>query len=407
MSSSFRKSVRPVAGAVAFACAASAAHAQAWIFDPRVEVAAVYDDNYRLTDQRGQEIEVKGGALDAALNMHRDTQTTTFGLTPRIHSTFFDVSSEEATEYYLDGIAEKKTQRLDSKFEAHFADESVVSSELPAADFPGLELGQPTSGDNGRVTFRNRRRLIVAEPSLVWDWTERRHLTGDLQYVDAKYDRNDFFEQTSYRTGVGSVGILFNTTQRSTLWFRVAQQVYDPDNSTPNTDTTSATVEYRTSTTQITSFYVRGGAAHSTRDANATAPGVSETSFDGGVGVAWSLQTTQIVLDFLRSSSPSSVGAVVNRDEARFRLTHQFDPRFSGDLAVRGIRTTGLTNDVSAVRDRKYAAGTISFEWRASRQFSIHGAYDYTWQKFQFQPNDAVSNGVTLSVVYEPRRLEK
>ncbi len=57
------------------------------------------------------------------------------------------------------------------------------------------------------------------------------------------------------------------------------------------------------------------------------------------------------------------------------------------------------------MRDRKYAAGSTGFEWRANRQFSLHGEYDYTWQKFADQPNDASSNGVIVSVIYEPRRL--
>jgi hypothetical protein len=406
MSLSSRNSRTAVAGAVALACAASAAHAQVWIFDPRVEVGAVYDDNYRLTDQPGQEIEVAGGAIDASLGMHQDTQTTTLGLTPRIHRTFFNESSEEATEYYLDGIAEKKTQRLDSKFLASFADESVVSSELPAADFPGLVLGQPSSGDNGLVTFRNRRRLILADPSVAWDWTERRHLTGDFQYADVKYD-SQFIEQVGYKTYTGTGGLLLNTTQRSTVWFTVAEQKYSPDDNSPDTDTTFASVEYRTSTTQIASFYVRLGAGHSTRDGFGATPSISTTSVNGGIGAQWNLQTTQIVVDALRSTSPSSIGAVVNRDEARVRLIHQFDTRFSGSLAVRGIRTHGLTNDVNAVRDRDYATGSVGFEWRATRQYSITGAYIYSWQKYQFAQNDAISNGVNLSVVYEPRRLEK
>jgi hypothetical protein len=406
MSSSYRNSLAPVAGAVALACGAQAAHAQVWVFDPRVEVAAIYDDNYRLTDQRGQEIEVTGGALDASLGMHLDTQTTSLGVTPRIHRTFFNESSEEATEYYLDALAEKKTQRLDSKFIASFSDESVVSSELPAADFPGLNLGQATSGDAGQVSFRNRRRLIVAEPSIAWDWTERRHLTADVQYVDTKFD-SQFVEQIGYKTYTGTGGILFNTTQRSTTWFTVSQQKYTPDDNSPDTDTTSAAVEFRTSRTEIASLYVRGGVSHSTRDAEGTNPSISKTSFNGGVGAEWALQTTRIVLDALRSTSPSSVGAVVNRNEVRLRVNHQFDPRFSGFVAGRGIRTEGLTNNVNAVRDRKYATGSVGFEWRASRQTSITGAYDYTWQKYQTEPNDAVSNGVTLSFVYQPRRLEK
>jgi hypothetical protein len=405
MSSSYRNWLVRAAVAAALATGASAAYADAWIFDPRVEVGAVYDDNYRLSSIDAQKIDVTGAAVDAELGMRTESPRSLFGITPRVHSTFFpDASSEEATDYYLAGTAQTRTQRLVSKFDAQFADESVVSSELLSADFPGVGLGQPVSGDTGRVSIRNRRRLVTATPSVSYDWTERRHLTADLQYVDAKFD-NNVFEQVGYTSYGATAGILFNTTQRSTVWLQLLGSRFSADNNTPDTDTTGVAVEYRTSSSEITSFYARIGAAHSQRDAQGINPSVSTTSFNGGVGAEWRLPTTRFVLDALRSTSPSSAGAVVNRDEVRFRTTHDFTPRFSASLAARGIKTTGLQNSVSSVAERKYATGTAGFEWRANRQISLEGAYDYRWQKYQTDPSDAVSNAVTLSVVYQPRRL--
>ncbi len=125
------------------------------------------------------------------------------------------------------------------------------------------------------------------------------------------------------------------------------------------------------------------------------------------MGVAWTYQVTSFVIDALRSTSPSSQGAVVNRDELRFRLTRAFSPKVTGYVAARGIRTSGVDNTAVDVRERKYYTGRTGFEWRMTRQFALDGAYEYKWQKYDGDPTNATSNGVTLSVVYQPRRLLK
>lgn len=411
MSSSYRKLKRKriarLAAASAITCVTGPALAASdWIFDPRVELGAVYDDNYRLTDQPGQEIDVAGAALDAVLGMRAEGTRSKFGITPRVHSAYFpNQSSENHTDYYLDALAEKHTQRVVSAIVASFADESVVSSELAAADFPGLDLGQTASGDTGLVTVRNRRRLILANPSLQYDWTERRHLTFDLHYVDASYD-DQFAEQVGYTDYGGSAGLTWDLSQRHVFSVRVLGATYSPATSNPDTNTGGIALEWRSAPSQVRTYYFRVGARHSDRNATSTQAEVSETNFDGGVGAAWQLQTTRFVIDLLRSTAPSSAGVVVNRDEIRFRLTHLFQPRFSAFIALRGIKTNSLEdNSTDPVRDRKYATGSTGLEWRASRQISLHGSYEYRWQEFENAPTDARSNGVLLSVVYEPRRV--
>ncbi len=395
-----------LACAAAAACATPAAFADIdWVFDPRIEAGAVYNDNYRLTDQRGQEIEVKGGDIDAALGIRGADQRSQYALTPRIRSTFFpDASSEEATDYYLGGSAENRTQRFLSKLQAQFADESVVSSELLAADFPGLGLGQTVSGDTGLVTVRNRRRLITVNPDFSYDWTTRRHVVFGVAYVDVKY-QDQVAQQVGFKDYDGYAGLLWDVSQRHTFSVRVTGDRFTPDDNTQDINTGGVVAEWRTAASAITSYYFRLGVNHSDRNATDTQPGLSSTNLNGGLGAEWHFQATQLVLDAMQTTAPSGSGTVVERDEVRFRLVRTFQPRLSGFVALRGIRTNGLGNEVVSVRDRKYAAGSTGFEWRANRQFSLHGEYDYTWQKFADQPNDASSNGVIVSVIYEPRRL--
>jgi hypothetical protein len=407
MSSSFlNMNTQRAVGALALLAASPMALAQSWVLDPRVEVSAIYDDNFRLTDQPGQEIEVTGGALDAALTARRETQAALFAVTPRIRSTLFpDESSEESTDYFLTLEGEKRTQRTTSKVDLRFADESVVTSELLAADFPGVDLGESVSGDAGRVSVRNRRRLIALAPSVLFDWTERRHLTFDLHAVDAEYDSLQF-EQVGYTDYGAGAAIGWNVSQRSLISVGLRGSRYSPEGASEDTTTYGVVAEWRTAASQVMDFYFRAGSNRSERDATATSADVSATTFNGGVGVAWNLQTTRIVLDALRSTVPSSAGAVVDRDELRFRVSRAFQPRVSGYVALRGIRTEGVDEAVAPIRDREYATGSAGLEWRVSRQISLAGEYEYKWQEFEDEPNDATSNGVTLSIIYEPRRLD-
>ncbi len=381
------------------------AAAATWEYEPRVEVGAVYDDNYRLTDQPGQEIEVTGPSLDAQINFRNETPRTILEVTPRIYATYFpDEPSEDATDYFLSGSAEHNSQRLHLRGRALFSDESVVASNILAADFPGVDLGDTVSGDDGRVSIRNRRTLINVTPSLGFDWTERRRVIAAAHFIDANYD-DDVFEQVGY-TDIGALGgIEFDTSQRGTVAVRASISSYSPDSSAPDTTRTGIDAEWRTRGSEIMRYYFRAGVTRSERDSTGAAASISDTAFNGGVGVSWRWQVTELVLDAVRSAGPSSSGSVVNRDELRFRLTRAMSPRMAGHVALRGVRTEGAVDDVLLVRDREYAAASAGLEYRWSRQFALRGSYNYTWQELEGEPADATSNGVTLSVVYEPRRV--
>jgi hypothetical protein len=398
----------PAASGAALLLGAGTASAQQWIFDPRVEVQGVYNDNNRMTQVRGEEIEVKGAAVDALAAFRRETQTDTFEATPHVRSSWFpDAREEQSTDKYLDLKASHKSQRTLTNLYAGFADESVVTSDLLIADYPGVNLGQTVSGDSGRVSVRNRRQQYSFLPTFDFAWTERRHLTATAHYVDTSYDKS-VFEQVGYKDYGASVGIKWNTSQRATFEVDVVGAQFRPDDNSPDTSTGGVVAEWRMAPTQIMSYYFRLGGTRASADSTPTLASQDHSSFNGGAGVAWNYQITRVLIDALRSTSPSSQGAIVNRDELRFSLQRDFSPLFTGIFALRGIRTQGLQGTgINQVRERKYYTGRAGFEWHLNRSYSIDGAYEYRWQKYTGDPTDASSNGVTLSVVYQPRRLLK
>jgi hypothetical protein len=331
-----------------------------------------------------------------------------FEAVPHIRSSWFpDARSEESTDKYFDLRGSHKAQRSLFSIDAGYADESVVTSDLLVADFPGVDLGQTVSGDSGRVSVRNRRRQYSLLPHYEFDWTERRHLTFDAHYVDTRYE-DQLFEQIGYKDYGGVAGIKWNTSQRSTFQVSVVGTRFDPADTSPDTMTYGLFAEWRTAPSQILSYYFRVGGNRAEMDTSGTSSNDSSSSFNGGAGVAWDFQVTRLMFDALRSTSPSSQGAIVNRDELRFSLQRDFSPRVTGFVGLRGIHTDGLEHQgATQVDERRYYTGRTGFEWHVTRAYSIEGAYEYRWQKYKGDPTNASSNGVTISVVYQPRRLLK
>ena len=383
--------------AAAALAAAGTVDAANWDYNPRVELAATYNDNFRLAENSQPKIVAAGPVLDATFGMRSLTQTNELSLAPRIRVSIYpDDHDDQSTDGYFDLKGEHKTQKLDLALLGSYANESVIYSDLLPANFNGTPLGEIVGTGSNRVTVSNRRQLERLEPSLVYDFTQREHFLTNLEYEHASFSKNDVFQQIGYKNLFGTVGLGLDFTQRSTVTFMVNGARFEPE---VGGDTTSygMTSQWSWRRTQVQQFYVRAGLARSQADVPGGAT-TSNTNFVGGAGVSWTYQITKYVIDFLQGVSPSSSGAVVNHTEARGQLIRSFSPRLSGTLAVRAIRLRGAA---VLVQGSDYAAATAGFQYQITRNYRLAGEYDYTWLRFQGEPN-ANSNAVFVSIIYQP-----
>ena len=127
------------------------------------------------------------------------------------------------------------------------------------------------------------------------------------------------------------------------------------------------------------------------------------SGFNGGVGVQWAFEVTNLFLDLNHYVDPSSSGRVVNRDQLRFELSRRMSDRTGLNFAVRAVRDDDTGNDPT-FQSRKYASGLAEYEWRFTREFSLRTGYEYTWRKYEDEPGDAASNRFYLGVTYDPHR---
>jgi hypothetical protein len=412
MSSSCLKAT--VTAAVALALVATQAHGASWQYDPRIHVGVLHDDNYRLTEVRGAEVEATGGWVDAQLSLRSEEPRGYLELTPRLRTTIFpDASEEESTDGFFGGRWNRRWLRVESNVDLHYSDESVISSELVTAEFPDIDLGDVVIGDDGRAQVRNRRQLASLQPRVAFDWTQRSRVEGALSYIEADFDRT-FEEQSGFRDISASAGYAFDVTPRDTVSIRGRIGEYEPDSAFDATLRTGVHGEWTRRWTETSQVYIRIGTDSTETDVRRRETPLSpllpvtvtQSSWVGGVGTKWQRQVTEVVLDVVRSSSPSSAGVVTIRDEARASVRRALSARFWLEGFVRAVRTDGAIEDLTNVRDREYLASKVGFQWRASRQTTVLGAYHYDWQEFEGGLTDATSNQINFSVIYEPRRRD-
>lgn len=419
MSSSYRK-LYATLGAGALLGLVPGARADNWELLPRIEAGALYNDNYRLADIPGQELQVYGPYIDAQLALDLNTPTTKLDIVPRVRWTNFPPDhADQSTDGYLDIDGDHKTLRSDLAGVLQYENQTVIYSELPSATFLGEALGQPATNVSGRVSVSNRQTFERAAPTYQFDFTQRAHLDLNADVEHVSYDQSAI-DQIGYSSYTGGAGIGYDISQRSVLTVLGIGSHFVPQTGGDNTNNYGVQAEWDLRQSQIAQFYARLGLNRTNAEVTTTSTvitgprgrpittvttansNVTTTGVTGGVGVDLRYQITEITIDVLRALTPSAEGAVVTDDEVRFRMLHAFAPKFSGFFGARGIRLRGVSSAVGpTVTGEDYAAAEAGFDYQITQNYRIETAYDYTWQRFPGTPT-ANSNAVRLAIIYQP-----
>jgi hypothetical protein len=342
---------------------------------------------------------------------------------PRVRSDVYPTDHEDqSTDGFLDIGWDTKTLRSDFNGVATYANETVILSELLPATFPGIQLGQVVAGESGIVSFRNREQVAHVAPSYTYDLTQRTHLNVQGAYDHASFNESEV-PQVGYNNYYGQAGVLFDVTQLSTVSLNAVGSRFVPQVGSGATTTYGVMAEWDLVRSQIAHFYARLGDNRSRSDVTTTTtvttppirrglpPTVTQVTTSGvvttngvtgGVGVELRYQITEVTVDFLRSLSPSDVGAQVVHNELRFRVLHAFAPRFSGFLGVRGVRLRSSSSHAGlTVTGEDYLTAESGLDYQITQSFRVEAKYDFIWQRFQGTPS-ASSNAVGLAVIYQP-----
>jgi len=385
------------------------AHAGNWEFDPRVEVGAQYDDNYRL-GPNGQKVDAYGTIADLSFTEKLVDPRYEFDISPRVHNTFLPNDHEDqSTDGYLGLNGTYRGQKWTLGGVLTYANETVISSELLSANFGGQPLGQTTGEETGLVSFHNRRQLERFLPNFSYDFTPRLHLRSEGQYENASFSRNILVTQAGTNLLIAQEGfkdyyvkggLQYDFSQRYDLVSSLTGAKFLPNGRDTTTERYGVEETFEARPTQIMQWYARLGVnevhAHTMVDGN-----IDKTLVVGGAGVSWTYQLSQYTADFIRDLSASAGGAVVQHDEARGRVVKALTPRLYAVLAARYVRVRGASQTILGIVGSDYTAASGALQYQVTRNYRVQGEYDFTWQRFQGNPSSR-SNSIMVSVIWQP-----
>jgi len=389
-----------IAGMLGLVGAAGAAD---WSIDPRVTVNSEYDDNNRLTHVPGDEVEVVGAEFDGEVIFGAKTPRTSFRFVPRVRANFYpDEPDEETDSEFLALDYEFLGQRHRGAVIADYSRRETLGRYLPD-DFDSGIGGDPGDGDDlGNSTEPNVQDRLSITPELSLDLTERSQLEFGVGYLDVSFDQQVEDDREDFTSASADAAYRYLLSETKSVALRVRGRQYDPADGVA-TDSQAVELEWANRVSEISHVYLRGG---SNRVEQFDEFGDSEwkTGFTGGAGVRWAFEVSELLFEVTRGLDPNSSGRLVARDELRFRYSYSLSPYTRLLASVRGVKD-GSTNDQDVFQERRFATGSIGFDWRMTRQLTLGGGYQHVWRSLEDEPSDARSNRLFLGVTWEPNRL--
>ena len=395
--------IRTLVGGL-LAVGATQATAADWSFDPRVGAAYVYNDNHRLTDVEGTEIDVSGASLDAQLAMRAATQRSLFLLTPRLRSTFFPSDeSEEADDQFVRMFARHATERTLTSLDVDYSRVVTLGYYFPEANVTSDDvLGDPDRGVGLGQSGRNRQDRLVLTPRFAFDVAERQRLHFQVEYLDVTYDEQVPGDRVDFENVLFAAGYRYALTETSAIMLQGGYATYDPADGN-STEVQGLNAEWRNVLSDTAEIYVRAGANRVESISN-SGKSSWDTGFSGGTGVRWTFEVSDVWLDASTSLDPDSSGDIVTRDQVRLQFTRRLGPMTRLTLAGRVMKDTGAGDAEATFDDRTYATGNVGLEWRFAKQWSVSGSYNYQWREYDEADTDAESNAFIIGIAWEPNR---
>lgn len=384
---------------------ATAAHATNYELNPRVELAGGYNDNVTLVTGPNS-ISAADALADARVEWLAQQPNWEWRITPEVRGNWYSGHSElnsNAELLYLQG--ERKGARYALDLSAYGASQSLITNYLPTANI-GSGLGTSQPGTTLATPASIRQNLGYLRPSYQLEMTPRTSLELDLEYIDATYSEQ-IQGYTNYRNLAGAAGLVLRATPTGSFTVRATASGFQPAIG-HTADTYGAELQWDGKFSATKQYYLRMGGARTDLSgslAGEAAVSSSTTTATGGVGVQWTYTLTEIFIDLTRDVEPTGQGYGVDRDQLRVRVARRFTPRLAGFLGARAIHDDPVPGSAApSVKAQRYIYGTVGFEWRLVRQFSLIGAYNFT--DYHYGGSSAQANAVRLSLVYEPHRPE-
>lgn len=408
----------PRAGAFVTACMTVAmcvplsGGAAEWSAEPSVRLRREYNDNINLTLQPHNS--VNGSIITPKLDFGARAEiwqiNATAELSRRRYSGESDLDRDDNTFRLASQYA---TERDTWRLEGNRTLDSVLSDEL-------------TSADIGVVQVQKRRESHGISPSWTRTLTETMQLQlayqlNDVSYANGQsvglYDyrysyttarlTNYLSEQTQVfvtggysafhvpATGFDSVGRIFQIGIARNFSETLQGSVLAGARRTESLTQGGQPIYTRISTI-FGDLLVQTGVTTDVRSEETSA------TFNGSLDKKF--EKSRMNLTLSRSLDPSGSGGQVEQDSLDFRLNHPLTSRFELLFSAYALKSRTLESNISS-NDRRYYYVEPGAYWHLSQEWKLSVGYRYTNLRREYEPKDATSNSVYLTLAYYPLKM--
>lgn len=383
----------------------------AWEFVPDLGIGAESEENPRLNpeSQITDTSTATSAVLSAGASIASFDERSSLTLTPRVEVYRYadEANSDlESEDWYFDGRGEYRWRTVTAGFNASFARERLLDSELIDVDLDNdPDTDDPDTADTGRLAFitEDRERSWLS-PYVSFRVSDRNSLRFEITQYGYSYSGGD----RSFRSGFDdtrfSLGINRNVDARNIVSATMSVETYEADGTENTTDTVTIEGAFTRPLTQLWTLNLAAGVLRSDYEFLADNQQFTDgatTDYTMRVGLRQRGERSRMNIDFTRNVYPSGSGFSSLRREFRVYYDRVLTQRLDARFGIRMNETKSLGN-VNVEDNREYIRAEVGFEWAMRPVLFLESGYRFTAQDFteDLIQQSTNSNSIYIGMTY-------
>jgi hypothetical protein len=406
-SSRRRRPIRRCALLAAAICLLGAApvFAAQYYIQPSASVGAENDSNLDLDPGPGQE--VQGYLANAGALVGINTPNSDSLIRGRLdYRDYPKDSGDDRLEEYLDFRSDYNTQLSHAGISGLIDHRDEFNSQLNSALYDDINPVLPTNPTTGRTVTGQTQTNVLVMPTFTQKFSPLIALgvSGVYQRVDLTptvLGLADF----NYYQGKGTADYSFS--QRSDLSFGVFGSKFNADQAGSSATGEGVAFEWDTKWSPLLSSaasvtYQRTDTTYRTNIAVPSSQ-VLQTdvnTWGANLSVVYQSQLNQYRLTAQRIVTPSAAGGMYVNNQAQLQYTRNLTQRLTFTGATIFLKNTELPANLS-LDNRSYLQSLVDLKWMIKPTWYIQGGYQYSWQKYEQNPDGASNNRIYIRFGYQ------
>jgi hypothetical protein len=393
--------LRAVATLLCAAMAAAPVFAAQVYVQPVAAISAETDSNLDLLPaSQGTAKTVEGYVADASALIGIATPDSDTTIRPRIdYRDYPSASEDDRLEGNLDLVSAYRDQRSKGSVYLGLERRDEFNAELSSALYNPYGPVPPTSPETGRTVQGATRESVILLPDYSYNISPL--VAAGVSGIYQKLNYSPENSAINFDYYLGKAYLRWTLDQKNDLTVGAYGSKYQASGFDSRATAAGATLALDTSWTPLLSTGVAVDYQRTNIDTAIPTPfKTTANPWGATVSAAYKGEVNQFRMNAGRVITPTGGGGIYVNDQLQLQYSRNFSQRLAFTGATIALRNRGLSRDVSG-DDRTYERTVVDLKWMMTRTWFMQGGYQYTWQKFQVDPDGASNNRLYISFGYQ------